>query len=364
MRSEGCRADDNAAAPTPPGNSFGHKNAAERDAPIPERFELPVFPLRRAAKIPTDTITLNLYEDRYLSLAERVLKDEDVRPEEKSAAGDDGREPEVAEINGETRRVGNTFGAIYCSNKPQILRGGVGPITPMMDVGDIGAVFSVLYSEEGMVPTRGGDQMRRRIKLVGVAVGRFRVERILHDGFGGDAAAGAVQPLPFILVEASRLDDEMVVEPVHRDDDELARLERELYREVLRLPNGYVDAEEDERGDISALWLPLTIFNQTESFDQLRGKFTQVQKVDMNMMKRAICSWESNIDDAKSGEIEANRQHELFSFWAASLLMSNGPVDDMMKCLTMQSTRERLDFIYQKVKKDRGGWFANVRNMF
>ena len=66
-------------------------------------IELPIFPLRKTARFPTDFLKLNLYEERYLALAERILQENGVE--------------------------GCTFGALYTSNKAQVVSNkGCGPI--------------------------------------------------------------------------------------------------------------------------------------------------------------------------------------------------------------------------------------------
>jgi hypothetical protein len=56
---------------------------------------LPVFPLRKSIRLPTESLTLNLYEDRYIALSEFILEQ---------------KQP--------------IFGALYSSDKPQIVKAG------------------------------------------------------------------------------------------------------------------------------------------------------------------------------------------------------------------------------------------------
>lgn len=133
----------------------------------PDVSSLPIFPLRKRVRLPGETLTLNLYEDRYLRMSENILNQD--------------------------KRL---FGALFSANKPQLVSRGSGPIIPMIDIGDTGVVFEVLHSEEGMVPTRGGE-LRRRVRLEAVGVGRFTVDEILSDGTNiGDN-------LPYLLVRSS-----------------------------------------------------------------------------------------------------------------------------------------------------------------
>lgn len=116
-------------------------------------IRIPVFPLRRTVRLPTEPLTLNLYEERYLELAEYVLQ-----------------------------QGYPYFGAIYSSDKPQIVRNGTGPIVPLFERGDSGVLFLVQDSEDGMVPTRGGT-LRRRIRLVTRGSVRFQIEDVLQNGY-------------------------------------------------------------------------------------------------------------------------------------------------------------------------------------
>lgn len=148
------------------------------DAEKRQTVAIPVFPLRKTVRLPTETLTLNLYEERYIALAEYVLK----QPKE--------------------RRM---FGAIYASNKPQIVgEGGKGPIVPILEEGDVGVVFLVQHSEEGLINTLGSEP-RRRIRLVGVGALRFVILKILQNGYKQSQAGGQVgtSNLPFIMAEAA-----------------------------------------------------------------------------------------------------------------------------------------------------------------
>ena len=99
-----------------------------------------------------------------------------------------------------------------------VTQGGTGPIVPMVTPGQIGVVCWVYDHSEAQVPTVGGDQLRRRIRLNLIATHRFQIQRVLHNGFGGGFAASKTggnknedskmsSPLPFILVEAQLIRD-------------------------------------------------------------------------------------------------------------------------------------------------------------
>ena len=173
-----------------------------------ERMILPVFPLRKTVKVPTDSIQLTLWEKRYLSLARYVLNQDHACP---------------------------MFGALYCSHKSYISKGGDGPITPLIDIGDIGVVCCVQKRSIFKNGTEIGIEFKDddnvdKIQLIGVAVGRFQVEKILSNGFDIDDGH-----LPFILVEAVRVDDQDI--HIENDDDETTLefdiLESDVSKELL-----------------------------------------------------------------------------------------------------------------------------------
>lgn len=128
-------------------------------------FILPIFPLRKSIKLPGETLTLNLYEERYLAMAEWILLGTtgarssriDTRTNSKS--------------NASSLSSSMMFGALYASDKPQIVSdAGMGPIVPMLRVGDVGVVFPVEHHQQDMVETRGGVDRCRRIRIVGTGV--------------------------------------------------------------------------------------------------------------------------------------------------------------------------------------------------
>ena len=139
---------------------------------------LPVFPLRKTVRLPTESLTLNLYEERYLALSERILQ-----------------APECQRV----------VGAMYCSNKPHIVKSGLGPIVPLVEVGDVGVIFLVKETREDFIPTLNSGT-RRRIRLVATGVSRFVVKRVLQSG----CAETNADKLPYILVEAGIIQDKYI----------------------------------------------------------------------------------------------------------------------------------------------------------
>jgi len=79
-------------------------------------LEVPLFPLRKMPRLPTEELCLNLFEPRYLSLAREVLE---------SDAG--------------------VFAAVYCEGA-SVLPHGQGPPTPLIKNGAIGVLCEVRQS--------------------------------------------------------------------------------------------------------------------------------------------------------------------------------------------------------------------------
>jgi hypothetical protein len=154
-------------------------------------FVVPLFPLSKTIKLPGDDLTLNLYEERYLALADWIMdatrNDDD----------DDNNNTESLLPTTEDPPVG-LFGALYAADKPQMVSDrGWGPIVPMLRPGDVG-VLVVLTQEpqDAMIPTAGSGE-RRRVRLQGTAVARFVIQEMLQNGHGNNNAKEA--SLPFML---------------------------------------------------------------------------------------------------------------------------------------------------------------------
>ena len=311
--------------PSENGNKGGKQEA---------NFILPVFPLRKSVRMPSEALTLNLYEERYLALSEYVLT----------------REP---------RR----FGALYCSNKPQFVKDGVGPIVPMVDHGDVGVVCNVLYDEQAVVPiSPENDGLRRRIKLQGLAVGRFRIEKVLHNGYGGGFSCDRdkhVIHLPFILVEASWFNDSHIV-PGSEEEMRVIELEAKLFTSIFR-KEGTMDKVAME------LWGELVCDDEPGCGDEcnlLSGKFAPLlpshlrkavggganstQTRDSTITELALYSGVGDSVNSVEG-----RRRELSSFALSAIVSPEKSVDDALRLLRSRSTYERLQQAYYEFKKSR-----------
>ena len=118
--------------------------------------DVPIFPLRKFPRFPTDRLTLNLYEERYLQMADSILS---ARP--------------------------SIFGAIFVSGKPHLVtNGGTGSIVPMLQRGDIGTLFLVNDCLDDTLPTSGNavQAFQRRVRLSATGFARFRISDIVSDG--------------------------------------------------------------------------------------------------------------------------------------------------------------------------------------
>ncbi|KAJ1462675.1 hypothetical protein M885DRAFT_610711 [Pelagophyceae sp. CCMP2097] len=123
-------------------------------------IELPLFPLSKFPRLPTDVLTLNLFEPRYVSLADRVLQADRV------------------------------FAAVYCGDTAKVLPRGRGSPTALVNVGACGVLCEV-RSVEWI--TREDDDLRR-VRLICGVFARFRVASILSSPIRRADA------LPYIVV--------------------------------------------------------------------------------------------------------------------------------------------------------------------
>jgi Lon protease-like protein len=171
-------------------------------------FVIPLFPLRKTVCLPTEPLRLNLYEERYLVMAESILA-----------------QPDNHQL----------FGAIYASSKPQMIKNGNGPIVPMIERGDTGVLCCVIDSEESMIPTVGGE-LRHRVRLNAIGAARFRVRTILQDGFGGGSTGTS---MPYVLAEVELVYDEHVL-PNKADQFLLGiqSVDKDVHTSLLRLLTG------------------------------------------------------------------------------------------------------------------------------
>jgi Lon protease-like protein len=260
---------------------------------------LPIFPLRKSVRVPTDSLTLNLYEERYLEMSEYIL------------------EQNVP-----------LFGALYSSDKPQLIKGGVGPIIPILQAGDLGVVCFVQNWEEEMVPPSQVDptRSRRRIRLNAIAVARFRIEKVVYDG---TIDAESNNP-PFILVEASMMLDHYCNTTTAIVNKERQRHLEEALRSAMQKRTPELEPEEGDEKSPSDV-----------TSDDTNGPSKNPGLPLEESVERVVCSLVS----FKDCDQETQRA-EVFSFAAASALCPGGVSPKVMSSLLqMGSTQERLQRI-------------------
>jgi len=297
-------------------------------------FLLPLFPLRKSVRTPNEYLTLNLFEDRYVTMAEHVVRGGHAC----ELADNSERNPSFGPRCGQ-----RLFGALYCSDKPQIVKGGLGPITPLIEEGDIGAVCDILYSEEGMVPIEvGSTQLRRRIKLVSLAVGRFRVERIICNGFDGGSEGG--YNLPFILIEASRVED---TEPKFgsREEQYLRELEQKLHNKWVK---------QKHPGAAMDLSWNVTAFDYVPPSPLDSASGTQLSELAV----RAMNDWEEG-PCCHDDDIQTVARRQYFSFAMILELLPEISPEDVLVCMKARSTYERLEYVSCCIENNRP-WYAGL----
>ena len=177
-------------------------SVSETTTAVPKSIKvtIPIFPLRKKVRLPTDKLQLNLYEPRYIELAEYVLQQQQ-----------------------SSKKI---FGAVYSADKPQfVCNNGSGSIVPLLQPGDIGVLFIVLNSYDGRqqqsITTSSRNNAlspRRRssIRLIGQGGARFRILKILSDGIISNSNAGrstncSNDKRSFILAETEIFFDEQSI---------------------------------------------------------------------------------------------------------------------------------------------------------
>lgn len=247
---------------------------------------LPIFPLGKRVKFPTEPLKLTLWEERYKDLSRYVL-DNPVNL---------GLEPDLCMP---------VFGALYCSHKTQIVKGGIKPITPLVEAGDVGIICGVTSSQvfingEEVDAGRKDESSVQKIRLWAHGLTRFRVKRILSDGLDGVSSEGKEDSLPFILVEGTRLDDDDVFES--GEDLEIDRMLEELLR----------------RGDLE--------FDAASLLDKMYAYTFQ------------------------EGD-EKRQKQQMLSFALTAQLEATAPADEMLSMLQSTSTTARLKYLERKLPR-------------
>jgi len=196
---------------------------------------IPIFPLTKRVKLPTESIKLRLWEPRYLKLVEYMRNNN----------------PNI-----------DYFGSVYSSHKAQFV--GSEYITPILEPGDVGALCQVLkhqdsweqYEFDVLKPMEEEEEAdtasaldekkdaRRIVQLDCIISTRFRIDKILQSGFDDSPYA-----YPFILVEASTFHDDDIES--EETLEIIQRLEttypKSLWYDCIRMyknHNGKMDSEQ------------------------------------------------------------------------------------------------------------------------
>ena len=168
---------------------------------------IPIFPLRKTVKLPTDNITLNLYETRYIQMVEEAVLNQNNNycnhnNNNNTATGTTAATSSTWNDDNSVQDCRPSciplFGAIYTTDLPHIV---VPPtattisqnnpttgnftkdkntyIVPILEPNMIGSVFIVTNHTTTMLQQQYG---RKVIQLNATAILRFRIIKIIHTG--------------------------------------------------------------------------------------------------------------------------------------------------------------------------------------
>jgi Lon protease-like protein len=294
---------------------------------LKNRLILPIFPLRKSVRVPTDTLSLNLYEPRYLALADYARHQGSLFQQKQGISRSD--------YVGKARQSSfGIFGACYCSSKSQVVQsrdnndnrsGMAAVVTPMLEVGDVGVVCHILDYKEGTTVTTNA----RKLSLKALAVERFRIEKILCNGYGVDETkttcdnrdtteSDTLKNAPFILVEASRFRDDQEEKNTALDlENELRKADsamidlacveeaKKLLGEDQHLHDGNV-SDRDQRNELKSFAMISAISNQfttIEMDDQLRELSTVSRLKTVEQYRQQ--QWLNRIQELSSGLLDS-----------------------------------------------------------
>ncbi|CAM9453572.1 unnamed protein product [Choristocarpus tenellus] len=273
------------------------------DEPGKKLLRLPLFPFKKAAKLPTEHIDLRLFEPRYLHLFD--------------------------EVNSSDHKL---FGALYVENKTSLSQGDVGIIAQMTD-----------WTE----PQEGVDLIgRRTVDVRSIAIGRFKVHHIVSVGID-DGASGP----PYMLADVEVVDD--AVSESEEEELQAAMLEKRVLdciRDVERLVERLYN-------NVGKLWKEESLEEADEQY-QAVYRYAPLQKGQRT--RRAVLS--SILEQAYISEpllVEASgpmsseaRRRQLFSF--AVVKTCELGVEDRQALLETTDTKKRLRKALAVLSEGRG----------
>ena len=187
--------------PQPQGSSSQPITTRDRSlvtAPFP-LLTIPIFPLRKTVKLPTDNMTLNLYESRYIQMVEEAVLNTGTSCTTAALEATYGTGIDISGTNDQSSIP--LFGAIYTTHLPHIV---VPPsitttspnnptendknsntyIVPILEPNMIGSLFIVTNHTATIQQNE-----RKVIRLNATAILRFRIIKILHTGGYDDLLA-------------------------------------------------------------------------------------------------------------------------------------------------------------------------------
>lgn len=249
-------------------------------------------------KFPTESLKLTLWEERYKALSRYVLDN-------------------PVSLNENTKLP--MFGAMYCSHKTQIVPKGTLPITPLIEEGDIGTLCGVSSSEvyidgQEVALERKDDENVQKIRLWGQGLTRFQVKRVISDGLNGRLDDENSSSLPFLIVEATCIDDSHVYEEL--DEEEMFMIDDRIK----------------------------TLASRRKEYELFR---------------------DSNVDIYSYTFMKGNehlQKQQMSTFSLVSNLEATAPAEEMLQMLRTTSISERLDYLEKKLPKST--WFENVNYAF
>jgi hypothetical protein len=303
-----------------------------------DKFILPIFPLRKRVKFPTESIQLTLWEERYKALSRYVL---------------DYPSPLILAWNedhsGKTKRPLPIFGALYCSHKAQIVKGGKGAITPVVEPDDIGVICCVTNSQvfvdgEEVDVSRRHEDTVEKIRLWGLGLARFRVIKVLSNGYDDDYSSDDDEidckekncSLPFILVEAVRFDD--------NDGDKEEAAEYGAYG-TLGIDDQHASDEIDSR--MEQLMLRCS--------DDAATRERSIQASSDPYSRFVFQSGDENT---------SSNQNMMLTFALLSQLEATAPAGEMLDMLRTRSMMKRSDYLDRKIPRSTKTWLRDILRIF
>ena len=287
-------------------------------------LSVPCFPLHNRPRLPFEEVSLNLYEPRYLALADSVLS-----------------------------QSNRTFGTLFTANLPHYIRNGVGPPTPMVSSGEIGVFCEMTHSREVLmdVPLLG---RKRKLMTKSAVVGRFIVDRVIRDGREYHHLPGDGGDNCFIVLEVTPLEDEL---PSERDElDEAAEAERTLWRELQELEASGAFKESTRNVFENAIrFAPGAVAGKCGlEFSYTSGVFTLELTQNASAADLAVDTGFLSLP-----EIVEARRRERFSFAAASALELT--LEDREWVLATTDTTARLRLCIGEIQVRKFSWMAAER---